>query len=66
MSSRPLEFLTHAQVSVLWDMRDYWGDKDRHGELERERNYDEAQLEAFYALGKLIDDEARKRRIIYV
>jgi hypothetical protein len=46
-------------------MRDYWADKDRHGELEREYNYDEDQIKAFWDLGSLIDAEAKKRRIIY-
>lgn len=63
--SNPFESLTHEQVSVLWDMRDYWADKDRHGELEREYNYDEDQIKAFWDLGSLIDAEAKKRRIIY-
>lgn len=61
----PLEPLTDAQVSVLWDMRDQWSDKDRHGELAREYGYDKAQIDAFYKLGALIDAEAKKRRIIY-
>jgi hypothetical protein len=65
MAVTPFEALTDAQVSVLHDMREYWSDKDRHGELEVEYRYDAAQLAAFYALGSLVDDEARKRRIIY-
>jgi 3-mercaptopyruvate sulfurtransferase SseA len=62
---RPLEALTHDQISVLVDMVDEWRDKDRHAELERERAYDKEQLDAFYALSAFVDAEARKRRIIY-
>jgi hypothetical protein len=58
--------LTDWQISVLYDMRDYWSDKDRHGELERDHFYAPEQLQAFYSLSALIDAEARKRRIVYV
>ncbi len=42
--------LTAAERFVLGDMIDEWLDKDRHGELKRERYYDDDDVDAVYAL----------------
>lgn len=44
-----LSSLSSVELSVLVDMVDYWMDKDRHGELEREYNYTQDEIDAVYS-----------------
>lgn len=59
-----LDGFTSAEVSILSDMLDEWNDRDRHGLLESERQYDAEDMAALASLNNAVH-EARKRRIIF-
>lgn len=42
--------LTSSQLYVLGDMLDEWLDKDRHGELRGQRDYDDDDVDAVYEI----------------
>ncbi|MFE9026200.1 hypothetical protein ACFYOA_08045 [Streptomyces iakyrus] len=62
--ANPFLTLSPAAIDVLDDMADEWGDKDRHGELERELTYGPNKLAAFNELRALIT-EAWKQHVNY-
>jgi hypothetical protein len=57
--------LTPTEVRVISDALDYWRDKDRHGELEREYGYDRAKCDALSTASTKVDDEAKRRGVYW-
>lgn len=48
--------LNYEEMEVLADMVEEWMDKDRHGELKREWDYEDWQIEAVSTMyAKIVD-----------
>lgn len=64
-ASNPFAGFTNTQLGVLDDMVDEWNDKDRHGELVSERQYDEDDRRAFLAIATTLHAERKKRGLTF-
>ncbi|MGY5131299.1 hypothetical protein ACWGJW_02565 [Streptomyces nigrescens] len=61
----PFAGFTNDQLEIINDMFEEWCDKDRHGELERERNYDLEMQNDYYGMSEALHKERKKRRLTY-